>query len=59
MVRAIVGTMIEIGDGKISSEDIREVVAKKNRSLAGYSVPANGLTLINIEYSKEILNGTK
>ena len=59
MVRAIVGTMIEIGDGKKSPEDIKTIISGKDRSLAGYSVPANGLSLLNIEYSKEILNATK
>ena len=59
MVRAIVGTMIEIGDGKKYPEDIKTIISAKDRSLAGYSVPANGLSLLNIEYSKEILNATK
>tara|TARA_B110000014_G_scaffold44269_1_gene29304 strand:- start:195 stop:944 length:750 start_codon:yes stop_codon:yes gene_type:complete len=59
MVRAIVGTMIGVGEGKLSAEDIKKIVVEKKRSLAGYSVPANGLTLINVEYPKEIFNGTK
>ena len=59
MVRAIVGTMIEIGEGKLFAEDIKKIVVEKKRSLAGYSVPANGLTLINVEYPKEIFDGAK
>ena len=55
MVRAIVGTLIEIGEGKISFSDIETILISKDRAKAGYSVPANGLSLIDIEYPKEIL----
>lgn len=55
MVRAIVGTLIEIGEGKISFSDIETILMSKDRAKAGYSVPANGLSLIDIEYPKEIL----
>ncbi|MFL2567539.1 MAG: tRNA pseudouridine(38-40) synthase TruA [Flavobacteriales bacterium] len=55
MVRAIVGTLIEIGEGKISFSDIETILMSKDRAKAGYSVPANGLSLIDVEYSKEIL----
>ena len=55
MVRAIVGTLIEIGEGKISFSDIKTILISKDRAKAGYSVPANGLSLIDIEYPKEIL----
>ena len=55
MVRAIVGTLIEIGEGKISFSDIETILMSKDRAKAGYSVPANGLSLIEIEYPKEIL----
>lgn len=50
MVRAIVGTMIEIGQGKMSIPQLHEVVNAKDRGQAGYSVPAHGLYLIHIEY---------
>lgn len=50
MVRAIVGTLLEIGDGKHAVEYIRQVIDSKNRSIAGTSVPAGGLYLIHIEY---------
>lgn len=53
MVRAIVGTMIEVGSHKISLSDFREIIVHKNRSEAGLSVPACGLFLTNITY-KEI-----
>lgn len=50
MVRAIVGTMINIGIGKISLADFEKIIESKNRSQAGFSVPAHGLYLTKIEY---------
>jgi len=50
MVRAIVGTMIEVGQHKISLDDFRRIIENKNRSEAGLSVPAKGLFLINVVY---------
>lgn len=54
MVRAIVGTLIDVGKHKISIEDFEKIIESKNRSEAGYSVPAKGLFLYKIEYPKEI-----
>ena len=54
MVRAIVGTMIKIGLGKIQVEDLLTIIASKNRSKAGYSVPAHGLYLAQIKYPESI-----
>lgn len=54
MVRAIVGTMINIGTGKISVDDLHHIIKSKNRSEAGYSVPAYALYLTKIEYPKHI-----
>lgn len=50
MVRAIVGTLINIGQHKISVADFEEIIKSKNRSKAGFSVPAHGLYLTEIEY---------
>jgi tRNA pseudouridine38-40 synthase len=50
MVRAIVGTMINIGSGKISLEDFERIIESKDRGQAGFSVPAHGLYLTKIEY---------
>lgn len=50
MVRAIVGTLLEVGTGKLSLADFEEVVIKKDRSAAGKSVDAKGLFLFKIEY---------
>ena len=54
MVRAIVGTLIEVGMNKILPEDIRFIIENKSRSLAGSSVKAHGLHLIQIQYPDEI-----
>ena len=50
MVRAIVGTLLEIGLEKMQPKQIMEVILKKDRSSAGFSVPAKGLFLTKIEY---------
>jgi len=54
MVRAIVGTLINIGLGKISVEDLHTIIKSKNRSEAGFSVPAHALCLIAVEYPNDI-----
>ncbi|MCH7523907.1 MAG: tRNA pseudouridine(38-40) synthase TruA [Bacteroidetes bacterium] len=54
MVRAIVGTMINIGIGKINAEDLHDIIKSKNRSQAGASVPGHALYLTKIEYPKNI-----
>lgn len=53
MVRAIVGTLLEVGEGKRSVESLEELITSKNRSNAGFSVPAKGLFLVDIEYPQE------
>lgn len=50
MVRAIVGTLVEVGRGKLSIEDFRRVIEEKNRCSAGESVPGNALFLVDIKY---------
>lgn len=50
MVRAIVGTLIEVGKEKITVAKVGEILASKNRSNAGKSVPAEGLCLAEITY---------
>ena len=52
MVRAIVGTLLEVGEGKITEDKVKEIIEKKDRSQAGVSVPAHALFLTNIEYPK-------
>lgn len=50
MVRAIVGTLIEIGRGRMQPQDMHRVIESRNRSSAGTSVPACGLYLTEITY---------
>lgn len=54
MVRAIVGTMIEVGLGKINLKDFTEIIMAKDRGKAGKSAPAKGLFLSEIEYPDSI-----
>ena len=50
MVRAVVGTLLEVGLGKREVEGMPELIRSKSRSEAGVSVPAKGLSLIEIQY---------
>ena len=56
MVRAITGTLVEIGKEKMKPEDIYHIIAQRNRESAGVSAPAHGLFLVKIEYPDTILN---
>ena len=50
MVRAIVGTMVDLGLGKTSLADFEDIIKSHKRSSAGQSVPAKGLALVDIRY---------
>jgi len=50
MVRAIVGTLVEVGRGRISTEDVRRIIEAKDRCSAGESVPGKALFLVDIKY---------
>ena len=50
MVRAMVGSLLEVGSGKREPEWIKEMLAQKNRCAAGHSVPGNALFLVEVEY---------
>ena len=54
MVRAVVGTLLEVGRGRMTLEQFYDVVACKNRCAAGDSVPGNALSLVNIVYPDDI-----
>lgn len=56
MVRAIVGTLLEIGQGKIPEARLHEIIKSRDRKNAGTSVPAKGLFLTKIEYPTSIVN---
>lgn len=50
MVRILVGTLVEIGDGRRAPDSIREIFAVGDRRLAGGTAPAQGLTLLSVRY---------
>ena len=54
MVRAVVGTMLEVGLGKMSLEAFKDVIEGRNRSNAGPSAPAQGLFLTKVRYPNSI-----
>ncbi|MCM4169559.1 tRNA pseudouridine synthase A [Arenibacter antarcticus] len=56
MVRAVVGTLINVGTGKTPLKDIPAIIESKDRSKAGISVPAKGLYLTAIKYPDNIIN---
>lgn len=55
MVRAIVGTLLEVGRGKINLQQFEEIIQRGDRCVAGDSVPAQGLFLENIQYPSSII----
>ncbi|ARV09102.1 tRNA pseudouridine(38-40) synthase TruA [Winogradskyella sp. PC-19] len=59
MVRAIVGTLVTIGLGKAKVEDMHRIIASKDRSEAGFSVPAKGLYLTEVLYPESIQANNK
>ncbi len=54
MVRAIVGTLLDVGRGVLTIEQFREIIEKKDRCSAGTSVPGNALFLSDITYPEEL-----
>lgn len=54
MVRAVVGTLFEIGRGRMTETQLAEIIAAKNRCKAGHSAPAEGLSLVEIIYPQNI-----
>jgi tRNA pseudouridine38-40 synthase len=54
MVRAIVGTLLEVGEGRLSINEFEKIIESGDRRMAGESAPAHGLYLTEIGYPKEI-----
>jgi len=54
MVRAIVGTLIEVGRERMTVEQFRQVIVQKNRCSAGESVPGYALFLVDVQYPEEL-----
>jgi tRNA pseudouridine38-40 synthase len=50
MVRTIVGTLIEVGRGKMAAESMGDILLGRDRSSAGQTAPAHGLTLVSVDY---------
>ena len=50
MVRAVVGTLLEVGRGKMDVDGFRRVIEQKDRCRAGTSVPGNALFLVDVTY---------
>ena len=57
MVRTIVGTMVEIGQGRMSLDQFDAIIQAKDRTVAGRAAPANGLYLMEVTYPVEVLAG--
>jgi len=53
MVRALVGTMLEAGEGKLTPEAFAQVLEARDRKAAGRTAPAHGLTLVEVHYPPE------
>ena len=54
MVRIIAGTLIKVGAGDLEPEQMKDILAAEDRSAAGPTAPAHGLTMIGLEYEKSI-----
>ena len=54
MVRIIAGPLLKVGTGEWEPEHVKEVLEARNRKEAGQTAPAKGLTLVGIEYEREI-----
>ncbi len=56
MVRAVVGTLVEVGRHRMTLEQFQDVIDQKDRCLAGESVPAHGLYLVEVKYPQPLYN---
>ena len=54
MVRAVVGTLFDVGRGKMTEQQFTDIIAARNRCRAGHSAPAEGLSLVEIIYPNNI-----
>jgi tRNA pseudouridine38-40 synthase len=54
MVRALTGTIIDLGKGRIQMEDFVKIISERERQQAGMSAPAQGLFLVKVDYPSEL-----
>ena len=54
MVRIIAGTLLQVGRGFYTPEDVRQILESKDRERAGVTAPPQGLMLMKIEYEKDL-----
>lgn len=54
MVRAVVGTLLDVGTGKITLDDFKVILKSRDRRKAGMNVPADGLFLVGVKYPRRI-----
>jgi tRNA pseudouridine38-40 synthase len=57
MVRTVVGTLVEVGRGRRPADEIKEVLASRDRQRAGQTAPAAGLVLERVEYAGDVAGG--
>jgi tRNA pseudouridine38-40 synthase len=50
MVRILAGTLVEVGAGRLTAEQVAEILASRDRTRAGITAPARGLELISVRY---------
>jgi tRNA pseudouridine38-40 synthase len=50
MVRNVVGTLVEVGRGKLAPQDLARILEARDRTRAGPTAPAQGLCLVKVEY---------
>jgi tRNA pseudouridine38-40 synthase len=51
MVRILTGTLLEVGFGRMTAQDVSKIMEAKDRKLAGPTAPAQGLCLLKVDYS--------
>lgn len=56
MVRALVGTMLDVGQGRMSVSEFETIILARDRRKAGRAAPPNGLTLVEVGYPEEIMS---
>ena len=50
MIRILTGTLLEVGEGRRTPESVKEILEAKDREKAGFTAPAKGLILLEVEY---------